>query len=44
MKKSFWDVIDIMNKYNVSMRIAAYILGVGRVADSLQTLGKVGRN
>lgn len=44
MKKSFWDIVDIMKKYNVSMRIAAYILGVGRVADGLRTLGKVGRN
>jgi len=44
MKKSFWDVIEIMNKYKVSMRIATYILGVGRVADSLKSLGRIGRN
>jgi len=40
MKKAFWDVVDIMNKQSVSMRDAAYILGVGRVAGSLRALGR----
>ncbi len=44
MKKSFWEIVDIMDKYNVSMRTATYILGVGRVAESLRSLGKIGRN
>ena len=44
MKKSFWDIIKIMDTYNVTMRGAAYILAVGRVADSLRSLGHVGRN
>ena len=44
MKKSFWDIVGIMKKYNVSMRGAAYILAVGRVAESLRNLGHIGRN
>lgn len=40
MKKAFWDIVDIMNKQSVSMRDAAYILGVGRVAGSLRALGR----
>jgi glutamate dehydrogenase (NAD(P)+) len=44
MKKSFWDITGIMEKYHVSMRGAAYILAVGRVAESLRNLGHIGRN
>lgn len=40
MKKAFWDVVGTMEKYNVTMREAAYILAVGRVAESLTALGR----
>ncbi len=40
MKRAFWEVIDVMEKNKVSMREAAYILGVGRVAESYRALGK----
>lgn len=40
MKKAFWDVAATMEKYSVSMREAAYILAVGRVAESLTALGR----
>lgn len=40
MKKAFWDVVGTMEKYNVTMREAAYILAVGRVAESLTSLGR----
>jgi glutamate dehydrogenase/leucine dehydrogenase len=40
MKKAFWDVLGTMEKYNVTMREAAYILAVGRVAESLTSLGR----
>ena len=40
MKKAFWDVVATMKKYNVTMREAAYILAVGRVAESLTALGR----
>lgn len=40
MKKAFWDVVNTMKEYNVSMREAAYILAVGRVAESLRFLGR----
>lgn len=40
MKQAFWDVIKTMKDYQVSMREAAYILAVGRVAETLRTLGR----
>lgn len=40
MKKAFWDVANTMEKYNVTMRDAAYILAVGRVAEFLRALGR----
>ncbi|GAH82635.1 unnamed protein product [marine sediment metagenome] len=36
MKKALWDVLATMKKHNVTMREAAYILGVKRVAESLR--------
>ncbi len=40
MKKAFWEVVATMEKYSVTMREAAYILAVGRVAESLTALGR----
>jgi glutamate dehydrogenase (NAD(P)+) len=40
MKKAFWDVAGTMEKYGVTMREAAYVLAVGRVAESLTALGR----
>jgi glutamate dehydrogenase (NAD(P)+) len=40
MKQAFWDVIKTMKDYKVSMREAAYILAVGRVAETLRVLGR----
>jgi glutamate dehydrogenase (NAD(P)+) len=40
MKKAFWNVVATMEKSGVTMREAAYILAVGRVADSLTSLGR----
>ncbi len=40
MKKAFWDVVRTMETHEVTMREAAYILAVGRVAESLRALGK----
>jgi glutamate dehydrogenase/leucine dehydrogenase len=40
MKKAFWDVAAAMEKHGVTMREAAYILAVGRVAESLSVLGR----
>jgi glutamate dehydrogenase/leucine dehydrogenase len=40
MKKAFWEVVAVMEKHNVTMREAAYILAVGRVAESLTALGR----
>jgi len=40
MKKAFMDVVKTMEKYDVTMREAAYILAVGRVAESLRALGR----
>jgi len=36
MMKALWDVLAMMNKHNVTMREAAYILAVKRVAESLR--------
>jgi len=36
MKKALWDVLETMKKHNVTMREAAYILAVKRVAESLR--------
>ncbi|MBN1274640.1 MAG: Glu/Leu/Phe/Val dehydrogenase [Candidatus Aminicenantes bacterium] len=40
MKKAFWDICNTKEKQNISMREAAYILAVGRVAESMRALGK----
>jgi len=40
MRKAFKDVVATMEKYTVTMREAAYILAVGRVAESLRSLGR----
>ncbi|MDH7512359.1 MAG: Glu/Leu/Phe/Val dehydrogenase [Clostridiales bacterium] len=40
IKKAFWDVVATMDKYGVTLREAAYILAVGRVAESLTALGR----
>jgi glutamate dehydrogenase/leucine dehydrogenase len=40
IKKAFYDVVATMEKNGVTMREAAYILAVGRVADSLASLGR----
>jgi glutamate dehydrogenase/leucine dehydrogenase len=40
MKRAVWDVISSMEEHKVSMREAAYILSVGRVALSLRALGR----
>jgi len=39
MVKAFSEVLDVYKKHNVHMRTAAYILGVGRVAEAFKTLG-----
>jgi glutamate dehydrogenase (NAD(P)+) len=40
MKKAFWEVVKTMENHDVTMREAAYILAVGRVAESLRALGR----
>jgi glutamate dehydrogenase (NAD(P)+) len=40
MKKAFREVVAVMEKHSVTMREAAYILAVGRVAESLASLGR----
>ncbi|HHF42126.1 MAG: Glu/Leu/Phe/Val dehydrogenase [Candidatus Aminicenantes bacterium] len=40
MKQAFWDVVKIMTENKVSMREAAYILAVDRVAQALRALGR----
>jgi len=40
MKKAFWEVVAVMQKHDVTMREAAYIVAVGRVAESLTALGR----
>ncbi len=39
MKRSFWDVAAITKKEKVHMRTAAWMLGVGRVAEATRLLG-----
>jgi len=39
MVKAFGEVLEIYKKHNVHMRTAAYMLGVGRVAEAFKTLG-----
>lgn len=39
MGKAFWDVIEIREKEKVGMRMATYILGVGRVAEATRLRG-----
>ena len=41
MSRAVANVLETMSHYNVSMRRAAYILAVGRVSESLRTLGRV---
>ena len=40
MKQGFLDVVRTMEEHKVTMREAAYILSVGRVAESLRSLGR----
>jgi glutamate dehydrogenase (NAD(P)+) len=40
MKRAFREVVAVMEKHSVTMREAAYILAVGRVAESLASLGR----
>ncbi|MGB8951261.1 MAG: Glu/Leu/Phe/Val dehydrogenase [Candidatus Aminicenantales bacterium] len=40
MKKAFWDIVQTKEKHEVTMREAAYIMAVGRVAESLRSLGR----
>jgi len=39
MRRSFWDVAAITKKEKVHMRTAAWMLGVGRVAEATRLLG-----
>ena len=39
MLKAFNDVYNVMKEYEIDMRTAALMLGVGRVADSMKSLG-----
>ncbi|MFQ5724715.1 MAG: Glu/Leu/Phe/Val dehydrogenase, partial [Terriglobia bacterium] len=39
MKRAFHEVYETARKYRVTMRVAAYILGVGRVADATLVRG-----
>ncbi|HIE44110.1 MAG TPA: glutamate dehydrogenase, partial [Candidatus Omnitrophica bacterium] len=39
MEKSFWEVIKVRDEKKVGMRTAAYILGVGRVAQATRLRG-----
>jgi len=39
MVKAFSDVYEISRRQKVDMRVAALILGVGRVAEAIKTLG-----
>jgi len=40
MTKAFWDVVAEMKNHKIPMREAAYILAVGRVSQSLRSLGR----
>lgn len=40
MKKAFWNVVETMEKHGLTMREAAYILAVGRLAEPLRALGR----
>jgi glutamate dehydrogenase (NAD(P)+) len=44
MQRSFWDVVRTSDKQKTDTRHAAYILAVQRVADSVRSFGKIGRN
>ena len=39
MRRSFGEVADMAQKYNVGLRVAAYMLGVARVADAIRARG-----
>jgi glutamate dehydrogenase/leucine dehydrogenase len=39
MRRSFWDVVSILKKQKVHMRTAAWMLGVGRVAEATKLRG-----
>jgi len=40
MTKAFWDVVAEMKNHKIPMREAAYILAVGRISQSLRSLGR----
>ena len=40
MTRAFWEVVETMKKHSASMRDAAYIQAVGRVAETLRALGR----
>jgi len=40
MKNAFWNIVDTKKKHDVTMREAAYILAVGRVAECFRALGR----
>lgn len=40
MKKAFHEIVALMEKHQLPMREAAYVLAVGRVAESLRALGR----
>ncbi len=42
MRRSFKDVVSLMQKHRVPMRTAAYMLGVGRVAEATRLRGLYG--
>lgn len=44
MQRSFWDVIRTSEKFKLDNRSAAYTLAVQRVADTVRSFGKIGRN
>jgi len=39
MVRSFKEVVDASEKYKTTMRLGALVLGVGKVADAIKTLG-----
>ena len=39
MVKAFNDVLMIAKRHNISMRRAAYILAIGKIAEAYETLG-----
>lgn len=39
MEKTFWKVVSIKERKNIGMRMAAYVIGVGRVAEATRLRG-----